>query len=178
MKELLSKEERVLLFDLMADPKFQNWGIAVDNYRDAYRLAAKTKKFHIRLQTDKVEEFDFLCRLLVKKPHGEEVFPNTLIAVDEISMFCSPYYMPQSFKDLIRLGRHTGAKFMGTTQRPPDIHSLILSQAKEWYIFQMHLPRDLETLKKFVPDIERARNLKTGEFILWTPTTQTANETD
>lgn len=169
MKELLAPEGRVILFDLMADPKFQEWGVLVESCEDVVKLAARTEKFHIRVQFDDVERFDFLCKLLVKSPHGHGAFPNTLIAVDEVSMFCSPYFMPQSFKDLIRLGRHTGAKFLGTTQRPPDIHTLILSQAKEWYIFQMHLPRDIDYLKKFVPDIERARNLKTGECILWTP---------
>lgn len=170
MKELLAKEPRVLLFDLMADPKFQEWGILVESCEDVVKLARRTEKFHIRLQFDDVERFDFICKLLVKSPHGLEAFPKTCIAVDEVSMFCSPYFMPQSFKDLIRLGRHTEASFIGTTQRPPDIHTLILSQAKEWYLFQMHLPRDIDYLKKFVPDIERARNLKTGEHILWKPT--------
>lgn len=177
MRELLEREERCILFDLMADPKFENWGVLVNSCSDAVALATRTPKFRIRLQTDNVDQFDFMCKLLVKTPHGYGVLQHATIAVDEVSMFCSPYWAPDGLKDLIRLGRHTGGRFIATTQRPPDIHSLILSQTKEWYLFQMHLPRDVDYLAKFVPEIQRVKTLKTGEFILWKPSA-TSSSTD
>jgi len=173
MSELVRREKRCILFDLMADPKFEDWGVIVDNCKDLVKLATKTERFNIRVQFDEVERFDFICSLTLRKPHGLEVLPDTCIAVDEISSFCSPYYMPKYFGGLIRLGRHSNARFIGTTQRPPDINPLILSQAKEWYLFQMHLPRDVEYLKKFVPEIDKVRTLKIGEYILWTPEAKT-----
>ena len=76
MRELLNRENRCFLFDLMADPKFENWGVLVDNVEDAVRLAKKTDRFRVRMQFDEVERFDFLCKLHVKQPHGFQLFEN------------------------------------------------------------------------------------------------------
>src|SRR4029077_9704017 len=102
MRELLNREHRCFLFDLMADEKFQNWGILVDNAEDAVRLASKTEKFRVRMQFDSVEQFDFICRLHVKQPHGLQFFENSTIAVDELAMFCSSAWMPEHLKNVIR----------------------------------------------------------------------------
>lgn len=146
----------------MGDPKLEDWGIKVDTLQDAVALAGRTSRFRIRMQFDDVERFDTLCYIAMK-------MGNVTVAVDEISMFTSPYWCPDNLKQIVRLGRHRNVRFIATTQRPPDIHSLILSQAKTWYLFQMHLPRDVDYLKKFVPNIERVMQLGTGEFILWQP---------
>jgi hypothetical protein len=169
LQQMLEHEHRCFLFDLMADPKFQEWGVLVDSPKDALRLASRTENFHIRMQFDDVDAFDFICSLCVKQPHGLEVLNSSCVAVDELSLLCTPHWIPEHLANLIRLGRHTDAKFIATTQRPPDINQLVLSQAREWHLFQMHLPRDVDYLKKFVPDIERVRSLPRGEAIVWTP---------
>lgn len=169
MKAMLENEHRCFLFDLMADPKFREWGVLVDTPRDALRLASRTENFHIRMQFSDVEAFDAMCSLCVRKPFGLEVLNSTCIAVDELSLLCNSHWIPEHLEQLIRLGRHTDARLIATTQRPPDINQLVLSQAREWHLFQMHLPRDVDYLKKFVPDIERVRSLPRGEAILWTP---------
>lgn len=179
MRELVSAESRIFIFDLMADPKFSDFGVTVESAEDALHLALKSGNkgsFRIRLQFSDVERFAFLCSALIKKPHGRGLLNNSCIAVDELSLFCTSYWAPEELKSLIRLGRHTGARMIATSQRPADIHSLILSQTKELYLFQMHLPRDVDYLRKFVPDIERVKILKRGEFILWTPGEQTPIE--
>src|SRR6516164_983841 len=89
LRELLARYNRVFLFDLMADPKLANWGILVDNLEDGMRLALKQPKYRVRMQFDSMETFDRLCYFHVKKPHGMEVFNNSLIAVDELAFFCS-----------------------------------------------------------------------------------------
>jgi hypothetical protein len=179
MRELISSEPRIFVFDLMADPQFSDFGVTVETAEDAIHLALKSGargNFRIRLQFADVERFAFLCSALVKKPHGRGLLYNSCIAVDELSLFCSSYWAPEELKVLIRLGRHSGARLIATSQRPADIYSLILSQTKELYLFQMHLPRDVDYLRKFVPEIERVKNLKRGEFILWTPNEATPIE--
>jgi len=169
MNELMKDVPRVFLFDLMADKHFENWGVLCEDCESAVHLARQTEKFHIRMQFAEPERFNFMCKLLVKRPMGHEAFPNTLIVVDEIAMFCSPQWMPESLSDLVRLGRHTNAQLIATTQRPPDIHPFIRSQAKEWYLFQMHEERDLDVFKRRVPNVEQLINLQQGAFILWLP---------
>src|SRR5438477_214086 len=94
MEELLRSSHRVFLFDLMGDRKFDNWGVLCEDCESAIHLARRTPKFRIRLQFAEPERFNFMCRLLVKRPMGLEAFQDTLIAVDELSMFCSPQWMP------------------------------------------------------------------------------------
>ena len=175
MRELLNRENRCFLFDLMADPKFEDWGVLVDNMEDAVKLAKKTERYRVRMQFDEVERFDFLCKLHVKQPHGLQVFENSTIAVDELAMFCSSAWLPDGLKNVIRLGRHTQSRFIATTQRPPDITPFIRSQAKEQYLFQMHEPIDLQCFAKRLPDVNQLTTLKTGEYILWKPSEMNAN---
>lgn len=172
MNELLQTEDRCFLWDLMGDPKFESWGVCCDSLEDAIHLAGKTEKFRIRLQFADVERFDYLCKCLVKKPHGLEVFRDVTMAVDELAIFTNPHWMPEGLSNLVRLGRHTGAKLLATTQRPPDINIFIRSQCKENYLFQMHEKADLDTFRNRLPDPERLVRLKVGEFILWNPTAQ------
>lgn len=163
MRELLYGESRCFLFDLMADPKLEEWGILCDTVKDAVHLAGKGGNFRIRMQFSQVERFDFICKFAME-------IGDCSIYVDELALFCSPHWMPDNMQNVIRLGRHQGVRFVATTQRPPDIHSLVLSQAKRWYLFQTHLPRDIQFLRQFVPDIERVLNLPVGECIVWSPT--------
>jgi hypothetical protein len=169
MRELLRSETRVFLFDTMGDAKFEDFGVICDNVQDAVTLASKTPQFRIRLQFKDEERFDFICRLMVKRPHGHEAFPNCTLAVDELAMFTTPHYMPGGLEDLVRLGRHTNARLIATTQRPPDINIFIRSQCKENYLFQMHEKADLDTFRNRLPDTERLVKLKIGEYILWNP---------
>jgi DNA helicase HerA-like ATPase len=170
MRELLNEERRVFLFDTMADPKFEDYGILCDEVADGVALASKTPNFRVRFQFSDLERFDFVCRLLVKKPHGYEAFTNVCLAVDELALFTNPHWMPPGLNDLTRLGRHTGAKLLATTQRPPDINIFIRSQCKENYLFQMHEKADLDTFRNRLPEPERLVRLKIGEYMLWNPT--------
>ena len=148
----------------------ETWGVMVNSIADAVHLACKSPRFRIRLHTTNVEAFNFVCDVAMQ-------LGNCTIAVDEIALYCSSHYMPEKLARLIRLGRKArpdlriGGRtaFIGTTQRPSDIHNFILSQCKEWYIFQMHLPQHIAYLRGFVPQIEQAITLKQGEYLLWNP---------
>lgn len=169
MRELLAKEDRVFLFNTMSDEKFEDWGVTCDTIQDAITLAQKTEKFRIKLEFTDEQRFDFLCRCMVKAPMGYAVFRNCVLAVDELALFTKPQYMPEGLRLLVRLGRHTGARLIATTQRPPDINIFIRSQCKENYLFQMHEKVDLDTFRGRVPDVDKLVKLKIGEYILWNP---------
>jgi hypothetical protein len=169
MRELLREEKRCFLFDTMADPKFEDFGVVCDTVEDAVALAGKTENFRIRLQFSDVERFDFICRLMVKRPHGYQAFTECTLAVDELALFTSPHWMPPGLNDLVRLGRHTGGKLIATTQRPPDINIFIRSQCKENYLFQMHEKADLDTFRGRLENPEELVKLKIGEYKLWNP---------
>jgi len=173
MHELLQAESSCFLFNLMDDEKFETWGVSCDTAEDAFHLAWKCrtegKPFRIKLQSDDVEMFDYFCKLLIKQPYGHGAFTDTAIAVDELALFCSPSWMPDGLRHLVRLGRHTNARLYATTQRPPDINPFIRSQAKEIYLFQMHEPADLDVFRKRIESPERLITLQQGEYILWYP---------
>jgi hypothetical protein len=167
----LTAENRTFVFDTMADEKLAHYGVLCGSVTDVIELSTKkttSNNFHIRMQFDAPAQFAFVCKVAMEL--GE-----CTIAVDELSLFCSSQWMPEELRKVIRLGRHRKVRFMATTQRPADIQSLILSQTKEAYIFQMHLPNDVDYLGKFIPGLERAQNLKQGEYILWTPSTKTVS---
>lgn len=173
MHKLLLKERRAFLFDLMGAEQFENWGVVCDSLADGLRLAerciASDLPYRIRFQFSDVDRFNFLCSLGVKKPHGKGALRDFCIAVDELAMFCSSQWLPSSLENIVRLGRHTGCRFMATTQRAPDIHPFIRSQAKEQYLFQTHEPADLDYYRKRLQEPERLITLKVGECLLWTP---------
>jgi hypothetical protein len=169
MRELLRQEPRVFLFDMMSDPKFEDFGVWCENVSDAVALARKTEKFRIRLSFKDEDQFDFLCSLMVRKPEGLEAFKDCTLAIDELAIFTTPHYIPEGLENLVRFGRHTGAKLIATTQRPPDINIFIRSQCKENYLFQMHEKADLDTFRNRLPDVEQLVRLKIGEHILWNP---------
>jgi len=176
MRELLRSEDRCILFDTMADEKFEDWGVECFAIEDVITLAQKTPKFHIKVQFSDIERFDFLCRTMVKKPFGYGLFTNCTLAVDELAMFTNPHWMPHSLNDLIRLGRHTGARLLATTQRPADINIFIRSQCKENFLFQMHEKGDIDTFRGRLENPERLMDLKIGEYLQWNPMARTNRE--
>src|SRR5882672_3179938 len=179
LREFLDEEDRCLCFDPGGDALLESWGVAVTNCRDAVHLATKTPRFRIRMLFNKAEQFNFMCDIAMR-------LGNVTVAIDELALFCTSHWMPDNLEKIIRLGRKERTElgingrvsFIGTTQRPPDVHNFILSQAKDWYIFQMHLPQHVDYLRKFVPGIERALNLKQGEFIRWTPQKRNSSLTE
>lgn len=159
---------RQFIFDTMADEKLERYGVLVSGAADAIALAAKSGSrgpFHIRLQVDDAGQFAMVCQAAMR-------LGNCCLWVDELSLFCSSAWIPEDFRKVIRLGRHRAVSVRATTQRPPDIQTLILSQTKEVYLFQMHLPNDIDYLNKFIPNVERCKTLARGQYILWTPGTQ------
>lgn len=159
---------RQFIFDTMADEKLERYGVVCSGAADAVALAAKSGTagpFHIRLQVDDPGQFSIICQAAMR-------LGNCCLWIDELSLFCNSQWIPEDFRKVIRLGRHRAVSVRATTQRPPDIQTLILSQTKEVYLFQMHLPNDIDYLNKFIPNVERCKTLTQGAYILWTPGTQ------
>ncbi len=175
MRKFLESEWRCFLFDMTDDDKFNDWGVGVETCEDAVILASRTPKFRIKLHMDDVHQFDFMCKVA-------GLMGPCCMAVDEMSFFMSPQWAPEHLKTIIRLGRkrrpnlgiNGRVAFVGTSQRPPDCHSLLMSQAKQWYVFQTHMPRDIQFFRQFIPNPERLVNQQRGEYLLWSPSNSIA----
>jgi len=65
------------------------------------------------------------------------------IFIDEVDEFCSPTYIPESFKRLINYQRHFGVDLVLVARRAASIHRDLSALAHDIYMFQMHEPNDV-----------------------------------
>ncbi len=126
---------RYILVDPTADDhSFRQFGIVVTVRDVAKVLGPRTaRKFHLRVQTKSIAEFEYLC--WEAKRQGDCFF-----VVDEIWNFCDTKggtkMKPEAFNELATEGRHQRVRIVGTCQRPTQIHNNLLKLAQEVAIFR------------------------------------------
>lgn len=74
---------------------------------------------------------------------------NTTLWVDELmSVAENPLRYPRYLKALMTRGRSRKCSVWALTQRPKEIPSIIMANSSHFYIFNLNLPQDRETLVK------------------------------
>lgn len=70
------------------------------------------------------------------------------VVLDELSLWCSPKYLPPNLELLAGTSRHRGVSFLATARRPAEVHRLITSVSDLTIAFQTVEPLDLVYLKE------------------------------
>jgi hypothetical protein len=74
----------------------------------------------------------------------------TVVYVDELTRLSTPRRTPPILEDFYRLGRQAGFGTWGATQRPKDIPSMFLSEAEQWFVFDLRYVADREKCTGFL----------------------------
>jgi len=106
--------------------------------------------------------FDKVCEDVWKE--GNQIF-----AIDEVSVFCNKWEMPEGLNRLISMGGNRNIAVWVTTQRVAQVHNNILANCQYHFIFKTFLPQDVEWYSKFVPKevILMSKDLPRFHFIYY-----------
>jgi energy-coupling factor transporter ATP-binding protein EcfA2 len=74
----------------------------------------------------------------------------TVVYIDELTRCSTTYRTPPILADFVRLGRQAGMGTWTATQRPKDIHSLFLTEAEHWFVFDLRYRADREKAVGFL----------------------------
>lgn len=74
---------------------------------------------------------------------------NTILFVDEVAPLVSGYAIPDSFYDCLIMGASRGVTVIAISQRPKDIHNIIISEAYTKILFRLNLEDDRKKIKGF-----------------------------
>jgi hypothetical protein len=108
------------------------------------------------------QEFDKVCVDVWNKG-------NLIFAIDEVSVFCNKWEMPDPLNRLISMGGNRNIAVWITTQRVAQVHNNILANCQYHFIFKTFLPQDVEWYSKFVPKeiILKSKDLPRFHFIYY-----------
>jgi DNA helicase HerA-like ATPase len=91
-----------------------------------------------------------------------------VVLLEEVDLYAPTHQISKPFQRLISLGRHRHIGIIAVTRRIAEVHKLLCSQARNWFIFRTILPNDIDYMRKFVGDVvKNAPNLKDYHFIYW-----------
>lgn len=94
---------------------------------------------------------------------------NCIFLIEEVEFYASAHKISLMLQRLVSLGRHRGIGLVITTRRIADVHKLICSQAKNWFIFHSFLPNELDYMEQFIGEtVYKAVSLEPYHFIYWT----------
>lgn len=133
-----SKGQTTIIFD----PNDQYGNVPTIETLDAFMESSGPESVGRIVPSDPVAEWEALAAFL---DGGAWAWGEYTLIVDECSMLMSPQKL---HPDLERYAR-TSPKDVSvilTTHRTVDVHTLFRALATDWYIFQQHLDRDLETI--------------------------------
>lgn len=75
---------------------------------------------------------------------------SMILAVDEVDRFCGPSWMEPTLDFVVNCGRHRRLSLIYTSRRPQRIARELTSQTREFRIFRMTEPRDIQSLSEYI----------------------------
>jgi len=125
-------------------------------------LDPKTQKIFHPSWDRRYIDFDQTCKDVWKEG-------NQILAIDEVSVFCNKWEMPEPLNRLISMGGNRNIAVWITTQRVAQVHNNILANCQYHFIFRTYLPQDIEWYSKFVPKeiILMSKDLPRYHFIYY-----------
>jgi hypothetical protein len=145
------------------DPAFERFGDVARTLAEIVELTSQPT-FRVLYVTEEQLEFQYICHLAWQRG-------NLCLAVDEIHEYVPSTFLsiPRPFKRIVLRGGKRNLSVVGISQRPANMHKDLLSQAAalQLYVFKLGWADDFKALKQTIPDVERVRNFKVGQYISW-----------
>jgi hypothetical protein len=154
--EIAEDHRRVFAFDSMGEYGEERGFVVCYGLADCARAmveAARAPLFRLSLRVDRTEDFLKLLRIAYE-------VPDSLLIVEETSLYCSPSRLPDDLSRLVRYGRHRRLNIVFVARRPSEIHRELTAQSDVIVTFRQHEPRDVDYLKSFIgPRVEHVSRL-------------------
>jgi len=154
--EISEDFRRVYAFDSMGEyDETRGFEVCYGLAECARRMveAARLPLFRLSLRVDRTEDFLKLLRIAYE-------VPDSLLVVEETSLYCSPSKLPDDLSRLVRYGRHRKLNIVFVARRPSEIHRELTAQSDVIVTFRQHEPRDVDYLKSFIgPRVEGVSRL-------------------
>lgn len=168
LREIIRAAPRVVIYDTLAHPDYDEFH-RISSFPELCRfLASNPPVFRVAYtwdgeSVDQEEDFDRVCRAVY-------LCRNLVFAVEEVSEFCSPSFLPRPLRRIVALGRHPGISFYCTSQVPSQVHSLIRSQASRIISFTQIEPVHLAWCRAVMGEWANALpELPRHHAVDWTP---------
>lgn len=94
--------------------------------------------------------------------HAALACGDCTVLIEEISQWCAPAGLSRELELLIRAGRHKNIRVLGASQRPADVHKLVMSQA-DLVLGRIYEANDTIYLRHFFREADRLKDLPEPE---------------
>jgi hypothetical protein len=143
MREITCSQERVVIFDAMAEHRSPNVFYSVESCLAYLARHARDLFFHCALRPRSQEE-ESLNRL------AREVFRlgSICFAVEEVPWFSTPASQPEGLDLIARMGRHRQIDMVWTAQRIAEVSKRLTAATDVFVLFASTEPRDLNALSE------------------------------
>ena len=129
---------RLVVVDTVREDRYNSAGVVVyDPVHLAELMEGERFRVVFRPQDKEAVRWAFLL--------GYEK-QNCTLLVEEISQYATAGQMCEGMEDVIRFGRHQNCRIVATTQRPADVHKLLVSQS-EIYLGKLFETNDARYLR-------------------------------
>lgn len=148
-KSVTASTSRLIVIDTFCE---HTRGIVFYRIRDALRhMNNRAFRIIYRPMTSTDRDIRYLF-------YGALAAGDVTILVEEISQYCTAFKMTPGLEESIRMGRHRRCRVAATTQRPADVHKLVLSQA-DLYLGRMFETNDIRYLSAFYENADKLKDL-------------------
>lgn len=165
LAEILAAEDRVLIFDPMAEHDFiPNEADSPAELQDFFKWNRKKAEWAATFVPG--EEIDEDVEEVSKIVYGRG---DLTFAIEEVPLICSPGHLPPALGKLIRTGRHKKIDIYWTAQRAGECSRTLTSLTDEFILFSQTEPRDLDAIaaRCGTPVADRVAALNGHDHIVW-----------
>lgn len=118
------KERRLIIVDTAEEGRYLAAGVHVYDPVAVAEILQRCSVFRIVFRSDNEEDIRWIFRL-------SRAAKNLVILVEEASQYkMRSNEISEDFQKTVRFGRHDNVKIVATTQRPADVHNLLISQSE------------------------------------------------
>lgn len=119
------KERRLIIVDTAEEKRYESAGVHVYDPDDVGKILQELEVFRIVFRSDNEDDLRWLFRV-------SRAAKNLVILVEEAGEYNMGAHaeLSDDFRKTVRFGRHDGVKIVATTQRPADVHKLLISQSE------------------------------------------------
>lgn len=171
-KKIVSAYPRLIIFDPLDEhatatmPFVFNFDQFAESLKKISDEKIKSFKLVVKIDTDIenfIEIFDLYARLLYE-------FGDTMVLIEEVQDFCTPYLIGKFFKKCMTSGRHKDLSFCFTTQRPSFLNKNIFSQSTHIFVGNLIDQNDVKTVTNCI-DAEKkdVTSLDDCHFLWFSP---------
>jgi hypothetical protein len=155
---------RCIFFDYKSDPNHTGWMRknkypvfktirAIERYwsttRKQIMFWQDKPKSKVIYRPDRPKGFAGAFEMLNELAEYVFVSGNMILFVDEIAPLTTPQRIPPSLYDCLVMGAARGVTIISVSQRPKDIHNVIISESYTKILFRLNLENDRKKVEGF-----------------------------